>query len=56
MYEPYEIILAIMGGVLSMLASISLGKALQIGLGGPVQAITNLMSLVQTILAAAILG
>lgn len=46
MYETWDMIEAISGSIITMAAAVSLGKAIDIGLGGPVQAITNMMSLV----------
>ena len=46
MYATMDLIEAVGGSFLSTLAAVSLSKALSIGLGGPVQAIANLMSVV----------
>lgn len=55
-YSTWDIIEAASGSVISMMGAVALGKAISIGLGGPVQAIANLMSLVQTLLGVVILS
>lgn len=58
-HNPYvflDMFMASMASILSTMAAGALGKAIETGLGGPVQAITNLMSLVQMILVIIFMG
>ncbi|CDW80993.1 UNKNOWN [Stylonychia lemnae] len=56
MYEMGDLFESIGASLLSMCANVTLSQAFAVGLGGPVQGINNLMSLVQTILAAIFLS
>lgn len=56
MYEWPDLIESVGASILSMFANVTLSKAFAVGLGGPVQGINNLMSLVQTVLAAIFLS
>lgn len=56
MYDTFDLLEGILASFLSMCASITLAQAFSVGLGGPVQGINNLMSVVQTVMAALILG
>ena len=56
MYQTMDLIESVGASLLSMLANITLSYAFTVGLGGPVQGINNLMSLVQTVLAAIFLS
>ena len=56
MYEWFDFCESIFASLLSMAANITLSQAFAIGLGGPVQGINNLMSVVQTVMAALILS
>ena len=56
MYEWVDLVESVGASFLSMAANITLAQAFSVGLGGPVQGINNLMSLVQTLLAVAFLS
>ncbi len=56
MYEWIDLVESVGASILSMCANITLSQAFAVGLGGPVQGINNLMSLVQTILAVIFLS
>jgi len=56
MYEWFDFFESILASLLSMAANVTLSQAFAVGLGGPVQGINNLMSVVQTVLAAIFLS
>ena len=54
MYPLVDFIQSVISSFIFLLGCVALSKAIEVGLGGPAQAITNLMSIVQTVLSFAI--